>query len=64
MKKLVIEVRGGLVQSVFSDADDLSVVVVDWDNIKAVPEYPGAEPLVLEKMKRMPLETRSLVVAV
>ncbi len=64
MKKLIIEVRGGLVQAAFSDADDLSVVVVDWDNIKSDPDCPGAEPLELESMERLSLDTRALVAAV
>lgn len=31
MRTLVIEVRGGVVQEVYSDADDLRVVLVVWD---------------------------------
>lgn len=31
-KGLVIEVEGGLVQTVYTDADDIQIVVVDWDN--------------------------------
>jgi len=34
--KIFVEVRGGVVQSVFTDAEDVNaeVVVVDWDNIE------------------------------
>ncbi|HSH38722.1 MAG TPA: hypothetical protein VK993_08045 [Chthoniobacterales bacterium] len=31
MRTLVIEVRGGVVQEVYSDAQDVRVILVDWD---------------------------------
>lgn len=32
MKNLVIEVHGGVVQEIYSDVEDIRVIVVDWDN--------------------------------
>lgn len=61
MKKLIIEVKGGLVQAVYSDAADLSVAVVDWDNIKADPDCTGAEWTDHEALDRMPAGTKALV---
>lgn len=53
-KKLVIEVRGGLVQEIYYDDNDLEIVVVDWDN-----KDGGAvtEPWVSTFLSRMPDET-------
>ncbi|MCL4559536.1 MAG: hypothetical protein M1281_02840 [Chloroflexi bacterium] len=38
MSKVIIEVRDGSVQDVFSDDPDTNVILVDWDNI----EDPGS----------------------
>lgn len=40
--KIYVEVEGGVVQSVFSDKkiDDVEIIVVDYDNIKAGDEMP------------------------
>ena len=43
-KILVIEIEGGVVQEVFSDNQDLKVILVDWDNIKQgdkIEEFPA-----------------------
>ena len=32
MTNIVIEIKGGLVQSVYSDKKDVEIRVVDWDN--------------------------------
>lgn len=37
MQTIIIEVRGGVVQEVYSDATDLRVLLVDWDR----GESPG-----------------------
>lgn len=37
MKTLVIEVSGGVVQEVYTDAEELQVVMIDWD----AGESPG-----------------------
>lgn len=34
MQKIVIEVRGGVLTTVYSENDDLDITVVDWDNIE------------------------------
>jgi len=34
MKKLVIEVSGGNVQSIYNNFDEFNIVLVDWDNLE------------------------------
>jgi hypothetical protein len=42
--QIFIEVRGGVVQSVYADSEiDAEIVLIDWDNIEqgdAEPEQP------------------------
>jgi len=41
MKKVIVEVSGGVVQAAYAD-DDVEVVIIDWDNQKAGdPDYYG-----------------------
>ena len=37
MRTVIIEVRGGVVQEVYTDAEELRVILVDWD----AGERPG-----------------------
>jgi hypothetical protein len=61
---IVIEIRGGLVQEVYDNVNDLRVVVVDWDNINGPDaDGDGAEVFDAVGLKRMPDETRDLVEA-
>ena len=44
MKKVIIEVSGGVVQAAYAD-DDVKVIVVDWDDHEAGdPSYAGEVP--------------------
>ena len=43
--KIIIDVRGGVVQEVITD-DECEVMIVDWDNIK---ERGGETPTEFEK---------------
>lgn len=52
---VVIEVRGGVVQAVYTNTKKLTVTLVDWDNIR---EGGGAEKVVCEPFKNMDDETR------
>ena len=58
MQTLIIEVSGGVVQEVYTDAKNLRVIKIDWD----VGESPGDEffvgDLLLQKMSLLPDETR------
>lgn len=38
MPKIIIEVRGGLVEEVYSDTDDVEVVLVDHDGDSGTPD--------------------------
>ena len=39
MSKIIIDVRGGLVQAVFARRKDLEVEVIDWDAAEDDEEY-------------------------
>ncbi len=58
MQTLIIEVSGGVVQEVYTDAKNLRVIKIDWD----AGESPGDEfyvrDLSLQKMSLLPDETR------
>ena len=63
MKTVVIEVSGGVVQEVYTNAEDLHVMLVDWD----AGESPGDEfaggrmrPL---SLSQLPSDTIHAVVA-
>ena len=61
MKTLIIEVSGGVVQEVYTDAKNLRVIKVDWD----AGESPGDEfrvgDLPMQKMSALPAETREAI---
>ncbi len=61
MQTLIIEISGGVIQEVYSDAKDLRVVKVDWD----VGESPGddveAGNLFVQPMSVLPTQTRGAV---
>lgn len=50
MKTLIIEVSGGVVQEVYTNAEDLHVILIDWDT----GESPGEE-FAGGKMRPLPL---------
>lgn len=35
MQRILIEIKGGMVQGVYADNPDLQVIVVDWDDLAA-----------------------------
>jgi hypothetical protein len=37
---VVIQIRGGLVQSVSSNNDNIGYILIDWDNIEQGDSYP------------------------
>ena len=40
-KRIVVNIHGGLVQNVYSDAADVEVVIVDWDEEGVTDESDG-----------------------
>ena len=58
MQTLIIEVSGGVVQEVYTDAKNLRVIKIDWD----AGESPGDEfrvgDLSSQKLSLLPDETR------
>lgn len=57
MAKIIIEVRGGIVQEVYTDCN-AEIILVDWDNIEGSDcDGKGAEYLSGLGLKRMPDET-------
>lgn len=61
MKKLVIEVLGGVVQEVYGDDPELAVILVDWDNIEDNPAKSGAIIFHHTSPDQMPAGTKALV---
>jgi hypothetical protein len=53
MNKIVIEIRGGLVEEVYTDCN-AEIVIVDWDNIE---QGDGAAQIPGLGLKRMSEET-------
>lgn len=58
MKTIIIEVRGGVVQEVYSNASDLNVVLIDWDgqDTRGIQFEGGTFPLT--SVEEMPESTR------
>lgn len=48
MKKVVIEVSGGVIQAAYAD-DDVEVIVVDWD------DYEAGDPCYADTIPTLPL---------
>ncbi len=61
MQTLIVEVRGGVIQEVYTDAKNLHVVKIDWD----AGESPGDEvhvgDLPVQKLSVIPAETREAI---
>ena len=61
MQTLIVEVSGGVIQQVYTDADDLRIVKVDWD----AGESPGDEAVVgnllFQRLSTLPVETREAI---
>jgi hypothetical protein len=58
MKRVIVEVRGGCVVETYSDAEDIHITIIDWDDFETV-----GEPLTAEwvpcPVAAMPDETRT-----
>jgi hypothetical protein len=61
MHTIVIEVNGGIVQTVYTDAIDLQIVLVDWDEGDK-PKDAG-DKLMPRSLSDLPKETRDAVVS-
>jgi hypothetical protein len=61
MQTIIIEVSGGVVQEVYSDATDLHVVKVDWDAGDSPGDKYCVGQLIVQPMLVVPEETREAV---
>ena len=59
MQTIIIEVRGGVVQEVYSNAADLQVVLVDWDNGESPGEKYDGGVVPKRSLDDLPNETRN-----
>ena len=59
MPKTVIEIRGGVLEAVYSDIVDIDIILVDWDNIKE--REAGVEDVPVTRLKDMPEDTRRIL---
>ena len=58
MQTIIIEVRGGVVQEVYSDASDLRVVLVDWDKDESQGDNCEGGTFSHKSFDDLPIETR------
>jgi len=56
MTQIVIQVRGGIVQTVATNTE-AEIVIIDWDNIEQGDAYPTAEDALSEDYFFEDLET-------
>ena len=61
MQTLIIEVSGGVVQEVYSDAPDPRVIKVDWDAGESPGDAFTGGDLFVQKMALLPLETSQAI---
>jgi hypothetical protein len=52
MEKIIIEVRGGLVDAVYSNKSNITVKILDWDNID-IEDMSAEEKQMLKEIKTM-----------
>ena len=61
MRSLIIEVRGGIVQEVYTDATDLRVILVDWDAGESPGDQSAGGDFSTSTLADVPAETLSAV---
>jgi hypothetical protein len=61
MRTLILEVSGGVIQEVYTDANDLRVIKVDWDIGESPGDQARAGVLPLQRLSILPAETRQTV---
>ncbi len=63
MQTLIIEVRGGVVQEVYTDAENLRIVLVDWDDGEVPGEPCECGDFATRPIGELPEETMRAVLA-
>jgi hypothetical protein len=61
MQTLIIEISGGVVQEVYSDARDLRVIKIDWDSGDSPGDQYCGGQLVVQPTSALPDETREAI---
>lgn len=61
MITILIEVRGGVVQEIYSDQNNARVVLVDWDRVETGDSI--ATRLPLAALTALPSDTRAVAVS-
>ena len=61
MQTVFIEVSGGVVQEVYTDAKNLRVVKIDWDTGESPGDEVHVGDLPVQKLSLIPAETREAV---
>jgi len=61
MTDVIVEVQGGVVQSVAANRKNVRVAIIDWDNIECAPrEQKRAEWTPLQKLESLAPEALKL----
>jgi hypothetical protein len=63
MQTLIIEVSGGVVQEVYSDAKDLRVILVDWDAGESPGDACAGGDFATQPVGKLPEETMRAVLS-
>lgn len=63
MRNLVIEVRGGVVQEVYTDAENLRVILVDWDTADDPSNACSGGDFAVKPIGALPEDTTSAVLS-
>ncbi len=61
MQTLIVEVSGGVIQEVYSDAAGLRVVKVDWDAGESPGDKVQVGNLTVQRLSMLPVETRQAI---
>jgi hypothetical protein len=63
MQTLIIEVSGGVVQEVYTDAENLRVVLVDWDAGESPGDASSGGDFATQPIGKLPEETMRAVLS-
>ena len=61
MQTLIVEIRGGVIQELYTDAKDLRIVKVDWDAGESPGDAVQVGDLTAQSFSALPVETREAI---
>ena len=61
MQTLIVEISGGVIQELYTDAKDLRIVKVDWDAGESPGDAVQVGDLPAQSFSALPVETREAI---